>query len=129
MVVGSGCGRAHRLRLGGGSGHVGQSRSELEPPPRGARGEGRGPWSVCRAWRSAHQLPLGDLGPGARAWRWGHFCGCPWLLRMRVPLEKPTLHTVVLGVPSRWCDLMAESAGDPCGRGRAPDCGLSRFVS
>lgn len=45
--------------------------------------------------------------------------------RMRVPLAKPTLHTVVLGVPSRRCDLMAESASDPCGR--APDRGLRQL--
>lgn len=47
--------------------------------------------------------------------------------RMPVPLAKPTLHTVVLGVPSRRCDLMAESARDPCGR--APDRGLRRSAS
>lgn len=100
------------------------ARPNAHPAERTRKGAGRG---ACAGHGALLRSCLSATGGRGQGLAVGALLWLTLATRMRVPLAKPTLHTVVLGVPSRRCDLMAESARDPCGR--APDRGLRRSAS
>lgn len=102
---------------GGGEGTLSQSHRQAQAPApwsaarrcRGVRRAGL-EWPSARQWLSGGQEP----GPGG----WACFWGCPGCL-VRTCRGAHAGRFAVLGVPSRWRDVLAGSAGDLCGRGHS----------
>lgn len=102
---------------GGGEGTLGQSHRQAQAPALwSAARRCRGVWRVGPEWPSAHQRLSGRQEPGPGSW--ACFWGCPGCL-VRACHEAHAGHFAVLGVPSRWRDVLAGSAGDLCGRGHS----------